>query len=150
MVVALSHAEDRTMRKANPINIRCIDHVVLRVVDLESMISFYCDVLGCRVERVLDEIKLVQLRAGDSLIDLVDANGTLGRQAGGLPSHDAPNMDHVCLRVEPWDADAIRTHLQTHDVDVGDVAPRYGASGVGPSLYISDPEGNTVELKGSA
>ena len=137
------------MRQPNPINIRSIDHVVIRVVDLESMINFYCDVLGCRLERVLGEIRLAQLRAGDSLIDLIDAAGRLGRQAGRVPDHDAPNMDHVCLRVEPWDTEAIRTHLQTHGVEVGEVAPRYGATGIGPSLYILDPEGNTVELKGS-
>jgi glyoxylase I family protein len=55
----------------------------------------------------------------------------------------------VCLQVQPWDTDAIRTHLQQHEVVVGDVVPRYGALGMGPSLYFSDPEGNIIELKGS-
>jgi glyoxylase I family protein len=136
------------MRQPNPINVRAIDHVVIRAVDVEGMLTFYTDVLGCRLERTLSDLGLTQLRAGESLIDLIDAASPLGRQGGSTPDHDAPNMDHLCLRVHPWDADLIRAHLETHDVEVGDIADRYGATGPGPSLYLRDPEGNTVELKG--
>ena len=134
--------------KPHPINIRLIDHVVIRVDSLETMIHFYCRVLGCRLERGPGKLGLAQLRAGESLIDLVDARGELGRKAGGPPDHRAANMDHVCLQVQPWDAEAILAHLREHDVDVGEVADRYGAQGTGPSVYLRDPEGNTVELKG--
>ena len=137
------------MTKANPINIRVIDHVVLRVIDLETMIAFYSDVLGCRLERGPGEAGLAQLRAGESLIDLVDANGPIGRKAGRAPDHQAPNMDHLCLQITPWSADAIQVHLKDHGVDVGEIVNPYGALGIGPSLYIKDPEGNTVELKGT-
>ncbi len=138
------------MYQENPINIRLIDHVVIRVQNLVRMIDFYCDVLGCRLERDPGNNGLAQFRAGDSLIDLVDAAGPLGRQGGGRPHAEGGNMDHVCLQVEPWDADAIRTHLKRHRVEVGDVKTRYGALGSGPSLYINDPDGNTVELKGAS
>ncbi len=138
------------MKQQNPINIRLIDHVVIRVKNLEQMIDFYSDVLGCRLERQPGEGRLAQLRAGSSMIDLVDVTGALGRRGGGSPDPDARNMDHVCLQVEPWDADAIRTHLKRHSVEVGDVNTRYGALGSGPSFYINDPEGNTVELKGAS
>ncbi len=138
------------MKKANPINIRVIDHVVIRVKNLDLMIDFYCEVLGCRLERGPGESKLAQLRAGLSLIDLVDADSELGRNSGGLPDHSAPNMDHVCLQVQPWDTEAITEHLERHGIEVGNVAPRYGATGMGPSIYLSDPEGNTVELKGTS
>jgi glyoxylase I family protein len=127
-----------------------IDHVVVRVEDLERMVGFYCDVLGCRVERGPGELKLVQLRAGNSLIDLVDVAGPLGRDGGAAPDHAAHNMDHFCVQVEPWDADAIMLHLQEHGVEAGEPVTRYGALGNGPSLYIKDPEGNTIELKGSS
>lgn len=137
------------MSIANPLNICCIDHIVIRVRNLEPMIAFYCEVLGCRLERGPGEAKLAQLRAGHSLIDLIDAEGELGRQRGKPPDHSAPNVDHVCLQVQPWDTDAIRTHLQQHEVEAGDVVPRYGALGMGPSLYFSDPEGNIIELKSS-
>ena len=136
------------MNQEHPINIRLIDHVVIRVQNLVRMIDFYCDVLGCRLERGPGKNGLAQLRAGGSLIDLVDAAGPLGRQGGGRP-HEGGNMDHVCLQVQPWDADAISNHLKKHDVEVGDVVTRYGALGSGPSLYIKDPEGNGVELKGT-
>ncbi len=136
------------MKQANPINITHIDHVVIRVNDLENMIAFYRDVLGCNLERGPGEGGLAQLRAGHSLIDLVDANGPLGQQGGDQPDHTAPNMDHVCFQLQPWDADAIKMHLELHGVAAGKVAPRYGAAGVGPSMYLRDPEGNTVELKG--
>lgn len=137
------------MKKANPINIQLIDHVVLRVNDLEKMIAFYSDVLGCRLERGPGQIGLAQLRAGHSLIDLVDAKGQIGREGGGVPDQKAPNMDHLCLQVSPWNPDIIMEHLRDYGVEVGDIVNRYGASGSGPSVYIKDPEGNTVELKGS-
>jgi len=137
------------MNPANPINISLIDHVVLRVTDLETMVAFYSEVLGCRLERGPGKLLLAQLRAGQSLIDLVDANGPLGRQSGRSPDHSAPNMDHFCLLVEPWDSELIRQHLHNHRVEMSEVESRYGATGQGPSIYIKDPEGNMVELKGS-
>ncbi len=125
-----------------------IDHVVLRVVDVEGMIRFYQDVLGCAVERRKDDLGLIQLRAGRSLIDLVDVNGEIGRKGGAAPGAEARNMDHLCLRIDPFDEAPIRTHLRAHGVEAGELVTRYGAEGDGPSLYIQDPEGNTVELKG--
>lgn len=132
----------------HPINVRLIDHVVIRVRDFEKMIAFYSDVLGLKLEKGPDELGLAQLRAGESLVDLVDAAGKLGRAGGDMPDHDAPNMDHLCLQVLPWEIDAIRAHLEKHGIEPGEIAERYGAQGRGPSMYISDPEGNTVELKG--
>ena len=125
-----------------------IDHVVLRVVDVEGVIRFYQDVLGCAVERRKDDLGLIQLRAGCSLIDLVDVNGELGQKGGAAPGAEARNMDHFCLRIDPFDEAQIRAHLRAHGVEAGELATRYGAEGDGPSLYIQDPEGNTVELKG--
>lgn len=127
-----------------------IDHVVLRVKDMEAMQRFYCEVLGCREERRQDEIGLVQLRAGASLIDLVSVDGRIGRHGGAAPGTEGHNMDHVCLRVENYDEAAILAHLRAHDVRIGDIGMRYGARGEGPSIYLFDPQGNMVELKGPA
>jgi glyoxylase I family protein len=135
------------MRDANPINIRCLDHVVLRVEDLSGMVDWYCDVLGCRLERGPGKLGLAQLRAGTALIDLIDVAGPLGRPGGPAPGNEARNMDHFCVQVAPWEPDAIRAHLAAHGVETPDAEQRYGAEGSGPSLYIRDPEGNTVELK---
>lgn len=125
-----------------------LDHLVLRVVDLDAMLRFYVGVLGCTVERRQDEIGLVQLRAGRSLIDLVPVAGKLGRLGGAAPGPEGRNLDHFCLRVEPFDEAAIRAHLRAHGTDAGAAESRYGAEGEGPSVYLSDPEGNVVELKG--
>lgn len=125
-----------------------LDHVVLRVSDVDRVLAFYVDVIGCSVEQVQEALGLWQLRAGRSLIDLVDVAGRLGQMGGAAPGAQARNMDHFCLRVDPWDEAAILAHLEAHGVAVGDIGPRYGAEGVGPSIYISDPEGNVVELKG--
>jgi len=119
-----------------------LDHLVLRVADLDRAIEFYGRVLGCRVERQLQKPRLVQLRAGASLIDLVPADPPAARGAG--------NMDHFALRLEAFDAAALAAHLRRHGVDPGAVHERYGAEGYGPSLYFVDPDGNTVELKGPA
>jgi glyoxylase I family protein len=112
------------------------------------MVEFYCNVLGCSVERRQEEIGLIQLRAGRSLIDLVAVDGKLGRMGGAAPGPEGRNMDHLCLRAEPFDQDAIIAHLQARDVRIGDFGSRYGAEGEGPSQYLFDPEGNLVELKG--
>jgi glyoxylase I family protein len=130
------------------IAIRELDHLVLRVVDLPTMLAFYTRALGCSIERRQDEIGLVQLRAGRSLIDLVPVDGALGRAGGAAPGREGRNLDHFCVRVEPFDEAAIRAHLADCGVAAGPVEARYGAEGSGPSIYLSDPEGNTVELKG--
>lgn len=123
------------------IRVAGIDHLVLRVADLPAMLRFYCDTLGCVVERRVESIGLVQLRAGRSLIDLLPAGADRPVAAGR-------NLDHFCLRVEPFDEAAIRAQLGAYGFAAGELASRYGAEGTGPSLYVSDPEGNVVELKG--
>lgn len=127
--------------------IRNLDHVVVCVSDLERALTFYTEVLGCREERRVARIGLVQLRAGASMIDLqlVNPGSEEGEQAA-----PAKNMDHFALRIEPFDPPALRAHLQAHGIDAGEVVQRYGAEGDGPSVYIADPDGNTIELKGPA
>jgi glyoxylase I family protein len=128
------------------VNIAGLDHVVLRVGDLDRSIEFYKTVLNCHVERRLEQPKLVQLRAGASLIDLVPASTS----PAAAEDPAGRNMDHFAVRVDGFDATALTAHLQRHGIPVGEVRERYGAEGYGPSLYISDPDGNTVELKGPA
>jgi catechol 2,3-dioxygenase-like lactoylglutathione lyase family enzyme len=130
------------------IRIRGIDHVVLRVSDVARAQRFYTEVLGCREERSLEALGLYQLRAGACLIDLVDVASPLGKAGGGPPVADGRNVDHFALELESFDEPAIRAHLSAHGVEPGDVAQRYGARGDGPSMYIRDPDGNVVELKG--
>ncbi len=127
-----------------------IDHLVLRTASHDELIAFYCDVIGMRVERRLDDIGLIQLRAGRSLLDIVPVDSELGRSGGAAPGAEGRNLDHFCLRVDPFDEDAIRAHLEEHGIDAGPAKQRYGAEGTGPSIYVRDPDGNTVELKGPA
>ena len=133
---------------AHAIRIRELDHVVLRVVDAGAMLRFYCEVLGCALERRQDDIGLIQLRAGRSIVDLVPVASPLGRADGHAPDRAGPNLDHFCVRVEPFDETAIRRHLAAHGVEAGPTEQRYGAEGHGPSIYVRDPDGNVVELKG--
>jgi catechol 2,3-dioxygenase-like lactoylglutathione lyase family enzyme len=133
-----------------PFRILDIDHLVLRVADLDRMLGFYVGALGCRIERRRDDIGLLQLRAGRSLIDLVPVQGPLGRAGGAAPGPQGRNMDHFCLRIEPFDEASLRERLAAHGVAAGAVEMRFGAEGEGPSIYLDDPEGNVVELKGPA
>jgi glyoxylase I family protein len=127
-----------------PVTITGLDHVVLRVASLERAIQFYGTVLGCPIERELQEPRLVQLRAGTSMIDLVpcEPGDTPGMSMGGR------NMDHYAVRVARMDVPALTAHLAKYGIDAGEVRRRYGAEGYGSSIYITDPDGNTVELKG--
>jgi glyoxylase I family protein len=127
-----------------------IDHLVLRTRDLAGLVRFYCDALGCTVEKRREDLGLVHLRAGRSMLDLVDVNGPLGKTGGTPPGAEGKNLDHFALRVETFDADAIRAHLAALGATVGPVMENFGAEGTGPSLYVRDPDGNTVELKGPA
>ena len=131
-----------------PFSVRDLDHVVLRVANLDRSLAFYVEILGCPVEKRQEDIGLIQLRAGRSLIDLVPLDGKLGRAGGAAPAREGRNMDHLCLRIDPFDGAAITAHLRAHGLDPGPVAARYGAEGEGPSIYVNDPDGNVVELKG--
>jgi catechol 2,3-dioxygenase-like lactoylglutathione lyase family enzyme len=126
------------------IQIRKIDHLVLRVRDIDAMRAFYCDVLGAEHIAYRPKFGMSHLRLGESIVDLVevDKRGIPAPAAGGL------NLDHFCLRVEPFDQEAIVAHLERHNVALGPIRERYGAEGNGISIYLTDPEGNTVELKG--
>jgi glyoxylase I family protein len=130
------------------LNIRGIDHVVLRVRDIEAMTRFYCDVLGASKVAFRPEFGMTHLRVGACMIDLVTVDGPLGRAGGAPAGREGRNMDHLCLRVEPFDQDAIVGWLKKQGVAIGDVRDRFGAEGNGISIYLADPEGNTVELKG--
>ncbi|MBL8700173.1 MAG: VOC family protein [Alphaproteobacteria bacterium] len=128
-----------------PFAILGIDHVVLRSPDRERLVRFYADVLGCAVVWDRPALGLTHLRAGRALIDIVDAARRADRRP---PDQMAPNVDHMCLIIEPFDGDALRRHLAAHGVTIEAPADRFGAEGEGPSVYLRDPEGNTVELKG--
>jgi catechol 2,3-dioxygenase-like lactoylglutathione lyase family enzyme len=125
-----------------------VDHVVLRVRDLGRALRFYRDVLHCAEERRIESLGLYQLRAGRSLIDLVDVAGPLGKLGGPPPGESARNMDHFALQLAAFDEAAIRAQLERAGIAPGDVGSRYGAQGTGPSMYVRDPDGNVVELKG--
>ncbi|KEF41993.1 MAG: lactoylglutathione lyase [Cyanobium sp. CACIAM 14] len=129
-------------------NIVGIDHVVLRCRNLERMEHFYSEVLGCTVVRRNVSLGMVHLRAGSGLIDLAAVDGELGHRGGAAPMAEGHNMDHVCLRIEPFDEKALRVHFLGHGIDVGPLHHTFGAEGVGPAFYLEDPEGNSVELKG--
>jgi len=130
------------------IKIQQIDHVVLCVADLERAVTFYREVLGCIEERRVGSINLVQLRAGRSLIDLLGSAAGEGEGGGRTIAGGGRNMDHFAVRVETFEEVKLRAHLESHGIAAGDVKQRFGAEGEGPSMYIEDPDGNIIELKG--
>ena len=124
----------------SPIKVAGIDHVVLRCSDQARALDFYTRVLGLKEERRLEQIGLIQLRAGQGLVDLIPAGEPL-TEAGR-------NVDHFCLGVETADVGEMVHYLREQSVKIiGEPSMRYGARGNGLSVYIRDPEGNVVELK---
>src|SRR5258706_12538448 len=94
-------------RKRVAFEILALDHVVLRVANPARLTRFYCDVLGCTVERERPELGLTQLHAGVSLVDLIAVAGELGRAGGAAPGKTRRNMDHLRLRIHPLDHKAL-------------------------------------------
>jgi glyoxylase I family protein len=132
------------------IHVKTIDHIVLRTDRVEEMVNFYCRILNCTVERTLpEEVGLSQLRAGNALIDIVAVDSKLGRAGGEAPSPTGNNLDHFCLQIEPFEESELLDYLSSHGIETSDFEQRYGAQGFGPSIYIKDPDGNTIELKAS-
>ncbi len=127
---------------------RLIDHIVLRTDRYQELIAFYCDVIGCVLERETSaEMGLTQLRAGNSLIDIVDIAGELGRAGGAAPDATGNNVDHFCLQIEAFEEEALKGFLRDKGVEVEEFHDRYGAQGMGRSIYLKDVAGNTVELR---
>jgi catechol 2,3-dioxygenase-like lactoylglutathione lyase family enzyme len=134
----------KTDKPSPPFSILRLDHVVLRTTHIDRLRAFY-EALGCQVIRSLEEIGLYQLKAGESLVDLLDVS----RQGGEPPNEDGRNMEHFALRIDPFDAEAIKEFLAgISDEVTAPPFPLFGADGYGPSIYVKDPDGNTVELKG--
>ena len=126
-----------------------LDHLVLRTGCVQKLIDFYVS-LGCTIERnLVDTIGLVQLRMGDSLLDIVDVDGELGRMGGAGPGDEGRNLDHFAVRVEPFDADQILGFCEAQGYEAARSGQLlYGADGYGPAVYVTDPDGNRIELKG--
>ena len=134
-----------------PFSVQRIDHVVLRITDIDRSIDFFKSLLGCEIVKRRDDLGLVHLRAGASMIDLISVQGPLGRRGGRAPEAEGRNMDHLCLRVQPFEEKAILTFLKNSGVEhVPKVQNNFGAEGTGPSIHFTDPDGNEIELKGPA
>ena len=137
------------MSSPPPFRLEGLDHVVLLVGDMEVARRFYCEVVGCSVDRELPQYGMLQLRAGSSLIDLVDIGSEAGAW-GRPPVAGGRNMDHVCIATAGFEPDQLREHLAAHRVEVVEEGLRYGATGEGYSIYFKDPFGNQVELKSAS
>ncbi|MCG9595468.1 VOC family protein [Vibrio sp. Isolate25] len=129
------------------IEVKGLDHVVLRTNKIKDMLHFYQDIFHCPIERELPELGLTQLRAGDALIDLVRVNSELGKLGGKAPSQNGRNVDHFCLQIAPFEEDELLSYLDQCGLNYEPFAERYGAQGFSRSIYVYDPEGNVVELK---
>ena len=89
----------------------------------------------------------LHLQARQALFLILNINHVL--RLGAASGKEGRNLDHFCFRVDPFDELNIRLLLKSHGFEIGAVALRYGAEGEGQSMYITDPEGNVVELKGA-
>ena len=132
----------------NPIHITQLDHIVMRVANIEKSICFYRDILGCPEKRISNG--LYQYQAGASMIDLVPITSDTSRRSGSESTEACRNVDHFALTLAEFDEEAIVTYLEVNGVKVERSGHRFGAQGFGPSVYFRDPDGNLIELKGPA
>ena len=114
------------------IRVTGFDHLVLAVADVERSLAWYQDFLG------LEGVRVDEWREGNAPFPSVrvDASTIIDFIPRRDDSDRGSNLDHLCLAVDPVDLSPL-----------GETGPRYGARGVGTSVYIQDPDGNTVELR---
>jgi glyoxylase I family protein len=77
----------------------------------------------------------------------VAVDSELGRSGGGPPTESDNNMDHFCLQIQAQPEEQISQYLASQGIEAGPFERRYGAQGYGNSVYLSDPDGNVVELR---
>jgi catechol 2,3-dioxygenase-like lactoylglutathione lyase family enzyme len=119
-------------------NVRALDHIVLNVADIERSLTWYIAVVG------LEPVRVEEWRRGEAPFPSVRVNGdTIIDLVRG--ARDAENMDHLCLVVDRADVDAIQS--DDRFVVVDGPGSRYGARGDGWSIYVRDPDDNTVEFR---
>ena len=114
---------------------------------MKPAVRFYTEVLGCTVEGALPQYGMLQLRAGAALIDLVDISAPEAAWAKP-PVAGGRNFDHLCLALGVHDEAALRRHLARHQVEIIEEGVHGGSRGESLSLYVRDPSGNVIELKG--
>ncbi len=132
-----------------PFQLERLDHLVLRTENLPRLRDFYLD-LGCTVESdIVDSMGMVQLQLGASMLDIVDVEGSLGQMGGAGPGKEGRNLDHFAVRIEPFSEAAILAFCEERGIEAMVLPqPLLGADGFGPAIYIQDPDGNRMELKG--
>lgn len=133
---------------SNPLTLRGVDHVALRVRSLDLSVAFYCSILRCEVVARNEDAGIVHLRAGAQMIDLIWLEGRMGKLGGAERRVEARNMHHVCLAYEPYDSSALFTYLDEHKIEHSAMPQdNLGAEGQGASVYLADPDENLIEIK---
>ena len=130
-----------------PFSLQAIDHVVIRAVNAAELVAFYVEAIGCKLAWDRPELGLTHLEAGNALIDIVSIEGPLGTKGVSLAAGAGRNVDHLCLRIAPFDFEALKAHFERFAIVLAPPQARFGAQGDGLSIYLTDPEGNGIQLK---
>lgn len=136
-----------------PFRLQAIDHIVIRAANAAELVAFYVEAIGCKLAWDRPELGLTHLEAGNAMIDIVSIEGPLGTQGVSLAAKaeagagSGRNVDHLCLRIAPFDFEALKAHFERFAIVLAPPQARFGAQGNGLSIYLTDPEGNGVELK---
>jgi len=130
-----------------PFSLLGIDHIVFLIDDMPNALKFYGEVLGCQPGYSYPKIGMEQLWCGNALIVLSDTTHPSAKSKIP-PAKGRSNIDHVCINLSPIEVPDLIAHLNAHNVQIDATAFHGGARGMGNSVYIQDPFGNRLELKG--
>jgi len=130
-----------------PFSLQAIDHVVIRAINAAELVAFYVEVIGCTLAWDRPELGLTHLNAGNAMIDIISIDGPLGKSGVAHAAGPGRNVDHLCLRIRPFDFEALRSHFEAFGIALAAPQMRFGAQGNGLSIYFTDPEGNGIEFK---
>ena len=143
-----TQTENASSSKVQPlVKITEMDHIVLRVKDVETSLKFYTETLGLKPERI-EEWRAGKIRFPSARINADTIIDLFASDQEPIDKDGVKNQDHYCMVIEKTDMEELKSKFEAMGVGIqAGPGQRWGSHGDGTSLYVYDPDDNVVELR---